>query len=58
LRFASSSTESAPGDAVPKTGIYGRDPDGNVIELQQTKDTHPLAFENFSIAAERAPEVG
>lgn len=44
-------TAPAPGDLGTVKSIYGRDPDGNVIELQQIMDKGPLAFENFSIAA-------
>lgn len=48
-------TADAPGDLGTVKSIYGRDPDGNVIELQQIMDNGPLAFENFSIAS---PERG
>jgi catechol 2,3-dioxygenase-like lactoylglutathione lyase family enzyme len=44
-------TAEAPINMGFAKSIYGRDPDGNVIELQQIMDNGPLAFENFSIAA-------
>jgi glyoxylase I family protein len=43
-------TAEQPGDLGFVKSIYGRDPDGNVIELQQIMDGGPLAFENFEIA--------
>jgi catechol 2,3-dioxygenase-like lactoylglutathione lyase family enzyme len=43
-------TAEAVGDMGTVKSIYGRDPDGNTIELQQIMDGGPLAFENFAIA--------
>lgn len=30
--------------------VYGKDPDGNVIEIQQVSDEHPFAFRHLSPA--------
>lgn len=50
-------TADKPGDMGFVKSIYGRDPDGNVIELQQIMDDGPLAFHNFAIAAPIAEPV-
>jgi catechol 2,3-dioxygenase-like lactoylglutathione lyase family enzyme len=34
--------------------IYGKDPDGNVVEIQQLSDDHPYALAKLSIGAARA----
>ena len=39
-----------PGDLGSVKSVYGRDPDGNVIELQQIMRAGPLALEALSIA--------
>jgi catechol 2,3-dioxygenase-like lactoylglutathione lyase family enzyme len=37
---------------LPVTGTYGRDPDGNVIEILEVRDpNHPLDFANRRLAA-------
>ena len=42
--------------ALPVTGTYGRDPDGNVIEILEVGDPrHPLDFANRRFAAQRTP---
>jgi catechol 2,3-dioxygenase-like lactoylglutathione lyase family enzyme len=44
-------TADAPVNVGFAKSVYGRDPDGNVIELQQIVETNPLAFENYSATA-------
>jgi catechol 2,3-dioxygenase-like lactoylglutathione lyase family enzyme len=41
----------APIDAGDLTAIYGRDPEGNIIEIMQTTPTHAYALNNLPPAA-------
>lgn len=40
-----------PGDFGDIQAVYGQDPDGNVVEIQQTTDDHPFAFAHLTVDA-------
>lgn len=38
-----------PGDFGDIQAVYGQDPDGNVVEIQETTNDHPFAFAHLAV---------